>query len=144
MKNWEDIPENINKKKCSNSYLPFNINDYINQKYENKKKQLENYEKELKDKKLKYDDFLNFLIETFKKDLFDNKNKCIIELELYGPDTELDSSEKELRDGALENFYYILRNKGYIYNIDKREERIRDFGEGWCNKCTQYITIYLN
>ncbi len=152
---WTQLPEFVHETP-SGSGLPFDIDKYVNERFEKEKKRvneiyktdyatriLNDFDAELKKEKRLYNQHYERFMDQFKKDLDSYQKQSTIRVEIYGPDVEFESNEEMLRDKALENFYFVLENKKYAYTTNDEVNEISDFMSGRCKQCTRYIRIKI-
>lgn len=149
---WVSIPNFKNQSTTNTS----NIESYFIKLYEDKEaslyatykdniaeKMLNDYGSHLDDLKKLYCGRSNYLITSFKQDLDNGKNKCVIKIILYGPDDHYTNEEESILNMALNNFCSNLTSKNYPHSVKEEKEMKNDFMDGMCTIGYKIIEITL-
>jgi len=90
-----------------------------------------------------YNTWFNNYLSQLSTDISTGKAESKLVLPKYGPNYYYDEVEKFLMQKALDNIVYIIKKKGYCYNIETNEEQVVDFMKGNCIQCDDILTVRL-
>jgi hypothetical protein len=87
----------------------------------------------------KYRDVYAKYFSPFIEDLI--AKKTIFTIKMYGPDTPCSTLHDNMRKAAIDNFKFLLMQKGYVYEEIFTERGVNDVLEGRCCEGTKTIRI---
>lgn len=153
MNDFNIIPDFINNR---GKTYPFDIDQYINMKLENFKNEgtnkytqqylsekIQKLSKTLKYEKDFHDKWKNKMINSLMDCINNKQHQCTITIPLYGPDCRYENQEETMLKHALNNFFYVLKIKGYEYTEHDSKKTVCDAMEGNCIECDKIININL-
>lgn len=134
--------------------LPFNIDIYVNGKYDDAVKQYrekynEEYmnmklltiQKQLDEERQYHNKWFNLFYNSFLESMKNGNKNVRISYNMW--DSDRDSKETFMIEKALVNFLHGLTIKGYQYKTWEEQTQVVDFMDGTITKCIKYIEVSL-